>query len=322
MITESGTHSSAPASSAPVHREWPYRRSALKRYGVAIAAVIVAFSIRYLIYGDLQNRLVFTFFVPAAMIAVWYGGIGPGILAVVLGLILGDYFFLQSRRALWPLGIRESLAVGVYSVTTLLCVILCERLHNRIRLFELALDHQRHPGHGGLPAVAREFADYLTRYYALPTHHIYAYPSWPYRRSFAMRYGVALGIVAVAFCLRYWLFGTQDQRFSFVFFVPAAMVAVWYGGMLPGLVAAVLGLMLGDYFFLSQHDAMGLVLETERMQIGLFAVTTTVCVMLLENLHERIRRIEHAFDHARHHHHLPHADADPPRVSALAPPAG
>ena len=152
MITESGTHSSAPASSAPVHREWPYRRSAAKRYGVAIAAVIVAFSIRYLIYGDLQNRLVFTFFVPAAMVAVWYGGIGPGILAIVLGLILGDYFFLQSRRALWPLGNRESLAVGVYSVTTLLCVMLCERLHNRIRLFETALDHQRHRGHGALPA--------------------------------------------------------------------------------------------------------------------------------------------------------------------------
>jgi K+-sensing histidine kinase KdpD len=110
--------------------------------------------------------------------------------------------------------------------------------------------------------------------------------------------------VALAFVLRFWLFG-QDFRFPFLFFVPAAIVAVWYGGMLPGLLAAAAGLMLGDYFFLSDHEALGAVRESERLQIGLFAVTATLCVMLLENLHERIRRLEHAFDRARHHH--PHA---------------
>jgi hypothetical protein len=31
-----------------------------------------------------------------------------------------------------------------------------------------------------------------------------------------------------------------------LFFVPAAIVAVWYGGMLPGLIAAMAGLMLGE----------------------------------------------------------------------------
>ena len=137
-----------------------------------------------------------------------------------------------------------------------------------------------------------------------------------------MRYGIAVGVVVLAFVLRYWLFGTQDLRFPFLFFVPAAMVAVWYGGMLPGLLAAVMGLMLGDYFFLSAHEAMGVVREYERMQIGLFAVATTLCVMLLENLHERIRRVEHAFDHARHHHHVPHADVSASASSAITPPAG
>jgi K+-sensing histidine kinase KdpD len=321
MITDPGTRAAALASAAPTHLEWPYRRSAGKRYGVAILAIVVAFAIRYLIYGDLQNRLVFTFFVPAAMVAVWYGGAGPGILATVLGLALGDYFFLLSRTALWPLGNRESMALGVYSVTTLLCVALCERLHVRIRDFERALDFERHH-RGELPAAAREFADYLMRYYALATHHSYSYPSWPYRRSFVTRYGVAAGVVIVAFASRYWLFGTQDLRFPFLFFVPAAMVAVWYGGMLPGLLAAVMGLMLGDYFFLSAHEAMGVVREYERIQIGLFAVATTFCVMLLENLHERIRRVEHAFDHARHHHHVPHADVSASASSAITPPAG
>jgi K+-sensing histidine kinase KdpD len=315
------TTDSRSMAAAPAHHEWPYRRSAVKRYAVALVTIAVAFSVRYLIYGDLQNRLVFTFFVPAAMIAVWYGGVGPGILATVLGLMLGDYFFMSSRTALWPLSNRESLALGVYSMTTLLCVALCERLHDRIRDFERALEHERHR-HGELPVVARDFADYLTRYYALATTHSYSYPSWPYRRSFTLRYGIAVGVVGLAFILRYWLFGTQDLRFPFLFFVPAAMVAVWYGGILPGLLATALGLMLGDYFFLSTHEAMGVVREYERIQIGLFAVTTTLCVMLLENLHERIRRLEHAFDHARHHHHTPHASAAAPHLPAMTPPAG
>ena len=285
------------------------------RYGVAVLAVLAAFTIRYLIYGDLQNRLVFTFFVPAAVVAVWYGGLGPGIVATVLGLLLGDYFFMMSRKALWPLGNRESLAVGVYAVTTLVCVLLCERLHRRIRQFERALEMERHHNQPALCPEAQEFASYLTRYYTKTDHHLYAYPSWPYRRSLVMRYGMAIIVVVVAFLLRYWLFA-QDTRFPFLFFVPAAIVAVWYGGMLPGLLAAAAGLLLGDYFFLSGHEALGEVRESERLQIGMFAVTTGLCVMLLDNLHERVRRLEHAFDRARHHHGHAEAAAPAPDVTS------
>jgi K+-sensing histidine kinase KdpD len=139
-------------------------------------------------------------------------------------------------------------------------------------------------------------------------HHPAAHPhrNWPFRRSRAARYGVAIVLVLLAFALRYWIFGTQDHRFPFIFFVPAAMVAAWYGGMAPGLLATAAGLMLGDYFFLSDHEALGLVREGERIAIGLYAVTTTLCVMLFENLHNHIRRLEHALEHALHHHHKPH----------------
>ncbi len=306
-----------PASSTGEPLRWPYRRTAAMRYGAALLAVLAAFTIRYMIYGDLQNRLVFTFFVPAAVVAVWYGGLGPGVFATGLGLLLGDYFFMMSRTALWPLGNRESLAVGVYVVTTLLCVILCERLHRRVRQFERALDNERHHGNAPLCPEAQEFAVYLDRYYAQADHHLYEYPSWPYRRSFLMRYGMLVGVVAVAFVARYWLFG-HDARFPFLFFVPAAIVAVWYGGMMAGLIAAAAGLMLGDYFFLSDHEALGPVLEPERLQIGLFAVTTALCVMLLELLHERIRRLEHAYDRARHHPHAHAADLTPGATSGVS----
>ncbi len=306
-------------AAAPVHRDWPYRRSIARRYGVAVIVALIAAGVRYAMFGFETHRAVFSFFVPAAMVAVWYGGLGPGMLATVLGLLLGDYFFFAPRFAFWPIGMRESMGIGVYAITTPLCVFLCENLHHRIRQFERALDHQRHHI-GDLPAMAREFADYLTRYYALATHHSYSYPSWPYRRSLLMRYGVAVGMVIVAFALRYSLFGTQDNRFPFIFFVPAAMIAVWYGGLMPGLLAAVAGLLLGDYFFLSDHEALGTVQERERVSMGLYAVMTTLCVMLFENLQERIRRLEHAFDRARHHRH-PHAEAAAPAGSQAAPAA-
>jgi K+-sensing histidine kinase KdpD len=293
---------------AHARRDWPYRRSATLRYGVAVLAVAAGFAIRYLAYGDLMNRLVFTFFVPAAMVAAWYGGLGPGILATMLGMLLGDYFFIPPRFALWPLGIRESLGVGAYAVTTLLCVMLCERLHQHIREFEHALEYQRQHRTGGLPTAAREFADYLARYYAQAASQDYAYSRWPFRRPFAARYGLTIVAVITAFGLRYWLFGTQDYRLPFIFFVPASIVAAWYGGMAPGLLATLAGLMLGDYFFLSDHEALGPVRENERLAIGMYAVTTTLCVMLFENLHDRIRRLEHALDHSLHHRPKLHPD--------------
>jgi K+-sensing histidine kinase KdpD len=304
------TGGSAPPSTQPGHLEWPYRRSITVRYTVAVLAVAIAFVVRYLIYGDLQNRVVFTFFVPAAMVAVWYGGLGPGLLATVLGLFLGDFFFLPARNPVGPigLGIRQSMGVAAYAVTTMLCVVLCERLHDQIRRFERALDHDRHH-----PPLAPDPEGHEPA--AQPGAKVNL--GWPFQRRAVSRYGVAIAVVVLAFILRYWLYGTQDNRFPFLFFVPAAMIAGWYGGLAPGLLATAAGLVLGDYFFLSEHSAMGEVREIERIAIGLYSLTTTLCVMLFENLHNRIRRLEHALDRAHHHHH-PHADDPAATASAFS----
>jgi hypothetical protein len=67
------------------------------RYGLAILAVMLAFAARYVIYGDLQNRLVFTF-LPAAMVAVCTAGwelLQPS------RYDMRRFLFMQ-RFALWP----------------------------------------------------------------------------------------------------------------------------------------------------------------------------------------------------------------------------
>lgn len=94
--------------------------------------------------------------------------------------------------------------------------------------------------------------------------------------------------------LRWALFGHLDNRLPFAFFLPAAMVAAWYGGMGPGMLAAVAGLLLGDFFFLPPHNAFGPMGDAERTAITVYAITSMLAVMLIESLHRRIRRLERA----------------------------
>ena len=112
------------------------------------------------------------------------------------------------------------------------------------------------------------------------------------RRPRIVSYGIAIGGVAIAFALRWALYGVLDTRLPFAFFLPAAMVAAWHGGLGPGLLAAGAGLLLGDYFFLPPHISWGPLGEAERTALTIYALTSTIAVILFDNLHVRIRRLE------------------------------
>jgi len=65
------------------------------RYFVAVAATAVAFTARFLLksaFDDFAPLLMFTL---SIVVSAWYGGLGPGLLATALSLLLGDYFFLE-----------------------------------------------------------------------------------------------------------------------------------------------------------------------------------------------------------------------------------
>ena len=108
----------------------------LQRYSVAVAAVAIAFAIRYGIYGTLDNRLPFAFFTSATLIAAWYGGLGPGLLAALAGLVLGDIFFLPPRQPGETLGEVERTGIGIYAINAALIVLLFALLHTRLRDLE------------------------------------------------------------------------------------------------------------------------------------------------------------------------------------------
>ncbi len=120
--------------------------SHLKRYAVAVAAVATAFAIRYGIYGTLDNRLPFAFFTSATLIAAWYGGLGPGLLAAMAGLLLGDLFFLPPRQEGEAFGEVVRTGIGIYAMNAALIVLLFALLHTRLRDLEDKLEGGRGDG--------------------------------------------------------------------------------------------------------------------------------------------------------------------------------
>jgi K+-sensing histidine kinase KdpD len=120
-----------------------HKPTPLKKYAVAVGAVLLAFGLRYEIYGTLDHRLPFAFFIPATLIAAWYGGLGPGFLAAVAGLLLGDYFFLPPHHAGAPMSEAARTAIGVYAMTSTLIVVLFWNLHSRLRELEDRLAQER-----------------------------------------------------------------------------------------------------------------------------------------------------------------------------------
>lgn len=119
----------------------PVRRSFNSRYGVAIATVVIAFCMRYVFSDDLLHRLPFVFFIPATLIAAWYGGFGAGIAAMVVGLLLGDYFFLEPYLAWGPLTPLGRMAIIMYTFTCLVGIIAIELLH--ISIWKLSNENER-----------------------------------------------------------------------------------------------------------------------------------------------------------------------------------
>ena len=74
-------------------------QSALFRYGVAVLSVAVAFELRLLLEPTLQDLGLYLLFVPAVLVAGGIGGLGPGILATLLSLVLGASWRPTSRRS-------------------------------------------------------------------------------------------------------------------------------------------------------------------------------------------------------------------------------
>jgi len=106
-----------------------------KRYGVAFCVLLVAFVLRLTLFGHLDTRLPFGFFLFGVMVAAWYGGLGPGLFVAVAGLLLGGYFFLPRTGSTVVMGDAERTTILVYVINATLVSFLMDNLHARIKKF-------------------------------------------------------------------------------------------------------------------------------------------------------------------------------------------
>src|SRR5579871_4567148 len=62
------------------------------RYGCALVLTALATLVRLLMLGGMGERLTYTPFIIAVILAVWYGGLGPALLTMALGLLVGLHY--------------------------------------------------------------------------------------------------------------------------------------------------------------------------------------------------------------------------------------
>jgi PAS domain S-box-containing protein len=77
-------------------RETP--RARLVTYGVAVLATAVSLLVRWPLWPVLGNRVAHMTFFPAVVLAAYFGGFWPGLLATILSAVAASYFITEQLR--------------------------------------------------------------------------------------------------------------------------------------------------------------------------------------------------------------------------------
>jgi PAS domain S-box-containing protein len=86
------------------------------RYGGAALAVALTILLKVLLDPFLQEGSPFFLLSAGVLVAVAYGGFGPGVFATLLGALVGDYFFLSPVGTLVPPSAAHGLTTALFVV--------------------------------------------------------------------------------------------------------------------------------------------------------------------------------------------------------------
>ena len=90
------------------------RRSAFLRYGFAALATAAAVGLRYAMGPVLGAKAPLLLLVLPVIVGSWYGGVGPGLLATVVGAVAGTYLFVPPYGTLAFDDPAEAVRVGIF----------------------------------------------------------------------------------------------------------------------------------------------------------------------------------------------------------------
>jgi PAS domain S-box-containing protein len=111
-------------------------------------------------------------------------------------------------------------------------------------------------------------------------------------RSIGLRYAVALLVVALASLLREALAPTLGEGVPFILYFPGVVLAAWFGGLGPGLLATGLGGLVAWYAFIPPRFTFDLPDRTVLGRLIVFLLAGVLISLLAEGLHRGRRRAE------------------------------
>jgi signal transduction histidine kinase/PAS domain-containing protein len=108
-------------------------RSPAFRYGMALALPLVALGLRLALIPLLGPYSPIMLFILSGAAAAWLGGLGPGLLAFLLGGFLGAWFFIVPYHSSEIASIAERTRLVSYTVVGVLISLMAETLHRSVR---------------------------------------------------------------------------------------------------------------------------------------------------------------------------------------------
>ena len=103
-------------------------RATLFQYLGAVAAVLVAWLIRHSLGPSLNDHALYVSFVGAVLITTWVSGLGPGLLALVLSVLIIVYAFLPPENSLHIASPVHAIGLALFVVVVAICIGVTEAL--------------------------------------------------------------------------------------------------------------------------------------------------------------------------------------------------
>jgi hypothetical protein len=120
-------------------RSWsPFSRFAA--FGAAALVTTVAFGIRYLIHPWVEPYGAFQMFVFACIVSEYYFGLGPALLSLAMGGLLGTYYFVRPYQTFASMITRSDVIVtGNFVLVSVFVIVLIEILRRTLYTNQLLL---------------------------------------------------------------------------------------------------------------------------------------------------------------------------------------
>lgn len=111
-------------------------RSPLFRYGVALACVLLATLLRFLLSPLLENSAPYVTYILAVLITAWACGLGPALLATCLGAVGAVFFFVPPQTSLNINGTANIVGLILYLSISTVGTLLSHEMHRARRRAE------------------------------------------------------------------------------------------------------------------------------------------------------------------------------------------